>query len=108
MRHAEVYIETLRDQASREYVPKIREAMLVGADAIHEVKRLHSIMKKAGLECFMKSGSPEEVAEHMKRIAKSWQLENSRLIADNIRLCNEVNHLRVVVEGMKQESSNDF
>lgn len=40
--------------------------------ADREIDRLRACMKRAGLECFMKNGTPEEVADHMHKVAKSW------------------------------------
>lgn len=37
-----------------------------------EVARLQECMNRAGLECFMREGTPEQVAEHMRNVAKSW------------------------------------
>lgn len=41
-------------------------------DAAVEVLRLRNCMKKAGLVSYMREGTPEEVAEHMDKVAKSW------------------------------------
>lgn len=37
-----------------------------------ETNRLRECMRIAGLECFMRKGSPESVAQHMHEVATSW------------------------------------
>lgn len=52
--------------------------------------RLRSCMKTAGLECFIRDGTPEQIAEHMRAVAKSSTAEIAALRARCGRMAAEV------------------
>lgn len=59
--------------------------------ARREVERLTGCMSVAGLQCFIRGGAPEQVAEHMRRVVSSW-MENEA------KLTTERDAMRPVVE----------
>jgi len=44
-----------------------------------EIERLGECLKMAGLSAFIKNGKPEEIAEHLGHVAKSYTEEIARL-----------------------------
>ena len=47
-----------------------------------EIERLTGCMEIAGLQCFMRGGAPEQVAEHMRRVVDSWAENEAKLTAE--------------------------
>lgn len=58
--------------------------LIRGKDA--EIARLTECLRVAGLQCFMSTGKPEEVANHMASIAKANTDTIDRLTAENAAL----------------------
>lgn len=58
--------------------------LIRGKDA--EIARLTECLRVAGLQCFMSTGKPEEVANHMASIAKANTDTIDRLTAEVERL----------------------
>ena len=60
--------------------PNSRDATIARLTA--EVERLRACMTTAGLQCFLPNGSPEQVAEHMRTVAKASNSEIEGLRAN--------------------------
>lgn len=68
--------------------------------ARREVERLTECMSVAGLQCFIRGGAPERVAEHMRRVVSSW-MENEA------KLTTERDAMRPVVEAVERWGDAD-
>jgi hypothetical protein len=70
------FANTARDESAKACAAAARaELAALQADNV----RLQSCMKKAGMIAFMHNGTPEEVADHYKRIMDENDAENARL-----------------------------
>lgn len=62
-----------------------------------EVDRLTECMRVAGLQCFMRHGAPEKVAEHLRMVAASWTEHEAKLATERDAARTEVHQLRARV-----------
>ena len=63
-----------------------------------EVERLTGCMNVAGLQCFMRGGAPEQVADHMRRVVSSWIENETKLTAERDDLRRTVGRMRPVLD----------
>lgn len=79
----------------------MREVTPSNSEAV-EIARLTECLRVAGLQCFMSTGKPEEVANHMASIAKANTDTIDRLTAEVQRLRDERDNAQIAV-AMKQD-----
>ena len=67
-----------------------------------EIARLNECLKMAGLSAFIKNGKPEEIAEHLGHVAKSYTEEIARLRkALEWYRCNSLNGGEKAIEALE-------
>lgn len=66
-----------------------------------EVERLTGYMNTAGLQCFTRGGTPEQVAAHMRSVVESW-------LANETKLTTERDHWQAQTMKWREESGKYF
>lgn len=98
-------VERLVDRARTRYA---KFGVVATADALDmadqleaaraEVDRLADCMRVAGLQCFMRHGAPEKVAEHLRIVAASWTEHEVKLATERDAARTEADQLRAKVD----------
>ena len=61
--------------------------------ALDEAERLRECLRTAGLRCFMRDGSPADVAKHMQSVAASWSDAGDRIVELETVLTNRTRQI---------------